>query len=715
MVCSLDETVGRVRTVRGGAEQPLKGKSSRNPVSSNTWEGKEKISVNHEKSCTCHLRTDEKREYRNDRTRFARSVPGWRGHDHGHPHANQDAPESALLARSAPLAGALLLLVGFVLKEAGFNWYRWAFAVAMLVAGIPVGWSGFGALVRFGRADINLLTTVAAVGAFALGDWAEAALVLTLFGIGEYLEEKASERSRRSIRALLELVPDRARRKAGDEWVEVRARDLLPGDVVLVLPGESIPADGEVSAGDSSVNEASITGESLPVDKRPGDKVFAGTLNGDGALEIRVLRPARDTVVSKIASLVEEYSSQKAPSQRVVDAFARYWTPAMLLTALVVSVLPPLLLGMPWKPWVYRGLTLLIVSCPCALVVSTPATVISAIARAASKGVLIKGGTHLETLGVVKAVAFDKTGTLTTGKVRVSDVVPAEGFTRSDVLAMAASVESRSEHPLAQAVTEESRRAGIRYVAGEEFAAVRGRGARAKVDGRMIYVGNERFFLEEVGIRAPQELQAKAHDFKADGKTAVFVGDSSNIVGLIAFSDSVRPDAREALKSLEQKGVRSVVMLTGDDKATASSVAKEAGLKHFRSDLLPEEKVSALQELRSGYGKVAMVGDGVNDAPSLAAADVGIAMGPRGADISLEASDVVVMKDDLTHIPWVVGLAQRARMLIIQNIVFSMGIKLASIVLVFFGFLPLWVAVLADSGTTVLVTLNGLRILRYRG
>lgn len=677
-------------------------------------EGKEKISVNREKSCTCQPKAHENCECRNGHTHFAGYVQRQEVHYHGHGHSGEEALEGALLVKFAPLAGVILVVLGFVLKEAGFNWYRWAFAAAMLVAGIPVGWSGFRALLRFGQADINLLTTIAALGAFVLGEWAEAALVLTLFGIGEYLEERASERSRRSIQALLELVPDRARRKAGDGWVEVPAQDLMPGDVVLVLPGESIPADGEVSAGDSAVNEASITGESLPVDKRPGDKVFAGTINGDGALEITVLRPADHTVVSKIASLVEEYSSQKAPSQRIVDAFARYWTPAMLLTALVVSVLPPLLLEMPWKPWVYRGLTLLIVSCPCALVVSTPATVISAIARAASRGVLIKGGTYLETLGAVKAVAFDKTGTLTTGKVGVSDVVPAEGFTPTDVLAMAASVESRSEHPLAHAVTEESQRAGIRYVPGEEFAAVRGRGARAKVDGRIVYVGNERFFLEEVGVRAPEELQAKAYGFKAGGKTAVFVGDESGIAGLIAFSDSVRPDAREALRSLEQKGVRSVVMLTGDDEATASSVAREAGVKHFRSGLLPEDKVSALKELRSGYGKVAMVGDGVNDAPSLAAADVGIAMGSRGADVSLEASDVVLMKDDLTHIPWVVGLARRARTLIIQNIVFSVGIKLASMVLVFLGLLPLWVAVLADSGTAVLVTLNGLRVLRYQ-
>lgn len=657
--------------------------------------------MRHESNCACQLKT---REGHNSKHL----------HDQGHGHAHERDLEGGLLVKYAPLAGVILVSLGFILKMVGFSGHRWAFAAAMLITGTPVGRSGFRALIQFGQTDINLLTTVAALGAFTLGEWAEASLVLTLFGVGEYLEERASEKSRRSVQELLELVPDTARKRTGDGWAEVPAQDLMPGDVVLVLPGESIPADGEISAGDSSVNEATITGESLPVDKRPGDKVFAGTINGDGALEIAVLQPAGDTVVSKIASLVVQYSSQKAPSQRIVDAFARYWTPAMLLSALVLSLFPPLLFGMPWKPWVYRGLTLLIVSCPCALVVSTPATVISAVARAASKGVLIKGGTHLETLGVVKAVAFDKTGTLTTGKVRVSDVVPAEGFTPSDVLAMAASVESRSEHPLAHAVTEKSQRAGIRYVPGEEFAAARGRGARAKVDGRMVYVGNERFFLEEIGVRAPEELQAKAYGFKAVGKTAVFVGDESGIAGLIAFSDSVRPDAREALSSLEQKGVRSVVMLTGDDEATASSVARAAGVKHFRSDLLPEDKVNALKELRLGYGKVAMVGDGVNDAPSLAAADVGIAMGSGGADVSLEASDVVLMKDDLTHIPWVVGLARRARALIIQNIAFSVGIKLASMVLVFFGLLPLWLAVLADSGAAVLVTLNGLRVLRYQ-
>lgn len=643
-------------------------------------------------------------------------------HDHDHSHHDHACHDHTHHAHShhghshehgggmwAPLTGAVGIAVGLIAEHSGTAWYWVPLVMAAITAGFPVARAGFRALVNGGGTDINLLTTIAGAGALFLGEYAEAAAVLTLFSIGEYLEEKASERARSSIEALMDLSPRTARVRRGDAVVEVEAASIAPGDIVVVLPGEMIPADGYVISGESSVDESSLTGESLPVDKSVGQQVFAGSLNGEGALEVRAERTAEDTTVARIVSMVQEAQAKKAKSQRMVDVFAKYWTPAMVLLSLVVALGVPLALRQEFQPWIYRGLTVLIVSCPCSLVISTPVTVVAAIARAARFGVLVKGGIHLEDLGKVKAVAFDKTGTLTRGRIVVS-AVESKAKQSDHILAMAASVEVRSEHPLARAIVQEAEGRGLRFEAGEHFVSIRGKGAKARVGDRNVYVGNERLF-RDMDVTLAEDLARTAASLRERGETAVFVGTGQEVLGVIGLADEVRTESASALARLKDLGV-ATVMLTGDEEATARAVASGTGIGSYRAGLLPGDKKDIIASLKAEHGTVAMVGDGVNDAPSLAAADVGIAMG-AGADVALETADVALLKDDLTRIPWALRLGRAARSLIVQNVAFSLVIKTAALGLVMAGLLPLWLAVLSDSGAAVLVTLNGLRILRH--
>jgi len=629
-------------------------------------------------------------------------ITGDYGHSHGHEHDSSVFPVAG---------GAVGIAAGFVLSRLGVSWYWVVYLAAAVIAGFPVARSGLATLMAGAGANINLLTAVAGVGAMFLGEWAEAAAVLTLFSVGEYLEEKASEKARTSIRQLMDLAPSTARLKQGEEIVIVPAGQVLPGETVLVLPGDRIPVDGYVQAGESSVDEAFITGESMPVDKREGDMVYAGTINGEGSLEVLSSRTAEDTTISRIVAMVEDAQAKKAMSQRLVDSFAKYWTPAMMLLSAVVGLGVPLALGEPIRPWVYRGLTVLIVSCPCSLVISTPVTVVAAIARAARNGVLVKGGIHLEELGKVKAVAFDKTGTLTRGRVVVSGIVPAPGISENEVLRLAASVESRSEHPLARAVLDAAEQRQIPAAAGEHFVSIKGKGAKARLDGRNVYVGNP-LFMEEAGIPVAEEMAEAARKARSAGQTVIYVGSGNALAGLIAMSDEVRPEARSALENLTDMGLR-VTMLTGDEEATARSVAEKVGLGSFKAGLLPEQKQAAMASLRKDHGTVAMVGDGINDAPSLASADVGIAMG-QGADVALETADVALLTNDVGKVAWSIGLGRKARALIVQNVVFSVALKVLAIGLTLLGALPLWLAVLADSGAAVAVTFNGMRVLAHK-
>ncbi|MBN1837818.1 MAG: cadmium-translocating P-type ATPase [Spirochaetales bacterium] len=598
-----------------------------------------------------------------------------------------------------------------------------AYVAAMAGGGWLVARKAFFAL-RARSLDINVLMTLAVIGAAAIGEWLEGATVIFLFSVANLLESYSMERARRSIRNLMDLSPPTARvRRAGVDAptseVVVAVEEVEVGELLLVRPGERIPLDGTVTAGFSAVNQAPITGESLPAEKGPGDQVFGGTINGEGYLEARVTRRSRDTTLARIIHSVEEAQSRKAPSQSFVDRFARWYTPAVVAAAAVLALAPPLVLGILspgaapaglWGPWVYRGLVLLVVACPCALVISTPVTIVSGLARAARDGVLVKGGVHLEALGRIPAYAFDKTGTLTVGRPEVVRVVALEGRTEAEVLAVAASVESRSEHPLARAVEACAREQSVAYPEPTEFTALPGRGATALVQGQRYFLGNHRLF-EERGWCTPA-LEKLLESVESAGSTAVIVGREMQVLGVLAVADQPRPEARAAVEELRGLGVRRMVMLTGDNQTTARAIAVQAGLHEYRAELLPADKVAVVQGLVREHGSAAMIGDGVNDAPALAAATVGIALGAAGTDAALETADVALMADDLSRLGFAVRLSRKVLRIVRQNIWFALALKAVFIALTPFGLTTLWMAVLADMGASLIVIVNGLRALR---
>jgi len=608
------------------------------------------------------------------------------------------------------LFGIVGIIMGLILKHLGHSFYPIPLLAATVIAGYPVAKEGLKTLLSGHGLDINFLTTVAGIGAVILGEFGEAAAVLTLFSIGEYLEERAEDRSRKSIREMMELAPMTARIKSGDVLMEIPAERISPGDIVYVLPGEKVPVDGQVLSGRSHVDESVISGESMPVDKEEGSIVFAGSFNLEGSLEVCVTKPSYDTTLAHIIEMIEEAQSKKAESQKIVDRFARIWTPLMLALSLILAVLVPVVFRQEFRPWIYRSLTVLIVSCPCSLVISTPVTVVASITRAARDGILVKGGIHLEQLGRIRAVALDKTGTITQNKVVVEQILPLGKETVESLLFNAATVECTSEHPLAKAIVEEAQKREIEVDFPDEFKAIPGKGAIAISSGRTILAGNENLFSEQ-GIEIPMLIKSEADRFKEKGKTVVYVGVESDILGMLVLSDQIRPEAPEAISQLHQRGIETI-MISGDDAKTAAAVAAEVGISQVYAGLLPYEKVDLIEELKREWDYVAMVGDGINDAPSLAEATVGIAMG-SGTDITLETADVVLMRPDLLMIPTAIDIAKQSTGLITQNISFSVAVKLLALVAVFAGTLPLWLAVLVDSGAAVVVTFNGLRILRY--
>lgn len=608
------------------------------------------------------------------------------------------------------LIGIVGIIMGLILKHLGHSFYPIPYLAATVIAGYPVAKEGLKTLLSGHGLDINFLTTVAGIGAVILGEFGEAAAVLTLFSIGEYLEERAEDRSRKSIREMMDLAPMTARIKSGDVLMEIPAERISPGDIVYVLPGEKVPVDGQVLSGRSHVDESVISGESMPVDKEEGSIVFAGSFNLEGSLEVCVTKPSYDTTLAHIIEMIEEAQSKKAESQKIVDRFARIWTPLMLALSLILAVLVPVVFRQEFRPWIYRSLTVLIVSCPCSLVISTPVTVVASITRAARDGILVKGGIHLEQLGRIRAVALDKTGTITQNKVVVEQILPLGKETVESLLFNAATVECTSEHPLAKAIVEEAQKREIEVDFPDEFKAIPGKGAIAISSDRTILAGNENLFSEQ-GIEIPMLIKSEADRFKEKGKTVVYVGVESDILGMLVLSDQIRPEAPEAISQLHQRGIETI-MISGDDAKTAAAVAAEVGISQVYAGLLPYEKVDLIEELKREWDYVAMVGDGINDAPSLAEATVGIAMG-SGTDITLETADVVLMRPDLLMIPTAIDIAKQSTGLITQNISFSVAVKLLALVAVFAGTLPLWLAVLVDSGAAVVVTFNGLRILRY--
>lgn len=565
---------------------------------------------------------------------------------------------------------------------------------------------------RMRRLDMNVLMMVAVLGAMAIGEWSEAAVVSFLFGVSHFLESRSLDKARASIRRLIDLAPKEAQVKVGSAEERRPVTSLAVGDVVVIRPGEQIPADGEVMVGESHVDASPITGESMPAPACPGSRVFAGSVNQQGYLEVRVEKAADDTTLAKIVHLVEEAQARRAPAQKFVDRFASVYTPLVMLAAVVTALMPPLLLGGGWPDWLYRGLALLVVACPCALVVSTPVTLLAAMGAAARHGILIKGGAYLEALASVQAVAFDKTGTLTHGHPKVTDVYPLPGIAASELLARAAAVERRSEHPLARAIVRQAGDASASDFAVDAFEAIVGQGARAQVDGEPHLVGSRRM-LEEHSIDS-SALAGVAERLEEAGKTVVWVAAGHRVLGVIAVADTIRSAAAAALSSLKELGIAHLVMLTGDNPRTAAGIARSSGLTEYRAEMLPDQKAAVVAELRRQYGGVAMIGDGVNDAPALATATVGVAMGGAGTDTALETADVVLMTDDLSRLPFALKLSRRALRIVKQNIAFSLALKAVAILLVYPGWLTLWLAILGDMGATILVTLNGARLLAER-
>jgi Cd2+/Zn2+-exporting ATPase len=626
--------------------------------------------------------------------------------EHDHAHTAPAGPLGRLAARLralAPrdlltLAATALLLVAVVLDPATGFPAAWLYGAAVAVGIGPIARSGIVALLTTRRPEIKFLMTVAAVGAIAIGAWMEAALVVVLFAIGEWLEGRAVARARRELASLVTLAPQTARLRDTDgEEREVAVAALALGDAVVVRPGERLPADGTVVEGGSAVDQAAITGESVPVDKQPGDRVFAGTLNAQGLLVVRVESAPGDTTLARIGRLVAEAQARRAPSERWVDAFARVYTPAVIALAALVAVVPPLAWGATWDGSFYSALALLILACPCALVLSTPVTIVSALGRASAAGVLVKGGEHLERAAAIRTVAFDKTGTLTAGRPRVV-TTPAD-----DLLATAAALEQGSEHPLAKAIVGAARERGLALAPVTDFEARPGFGASARVGGATVVVGKPALFGDDVRAALTQQLEAAS----AAGQTAVVVTRDGAPLGLIGLADPPRPEAAEATAQLARLGVRTA-MVSGDNAAAAAAVAGAIGIDEVRADALPADKARVVGELGDD---VAMVGDGVNDAPALASAALGVAMGSAGSDTAIEVADVALMGDDPRKVAGLIGLARWTRATVRANIAFALGTKLVAAVLLAFGMLPLWAAVASDVGASLVVVLWGLRVL----
>ncbi|GHO92815.1 hypothetical protein KSF_028630 [Reticulibacter mediterranei] len=583
------------------------------------------------------------------------------------------------------------------------------YGAAIVIGGYRIARSGYFALVRGRTLGIDLLMTIAVVGAAIIGQWSEGAAVVVLFSLGEMLEGVTMDKMRHSIRGLIDLSPREAtiKTEAGEQRVVVD--QLQPGALMLVRPGERIAADGRIVLGSTTINQAPITGESLPVEKAIGDDVFAGTLNEHGYIEVEVTKRAEETMIAKIIALVQEAQGSRAPSQRFVDQFARYYTPAIIIIAVLVALVPPLLTGGALLPWLYKALVLLVIACPCALVISTPVSIVAAIGRASRSGVLIKGGAYLEAMSKVKAIAFDKTGTITRGHPMVTDILPLDGRTENELLVQFAAIESRSEHPLAKAILDSARGRGLSWVEPVDFLALPGRGAQATVDGTFVTVGKPHFF-ENVS----DEVQAQIDRLQHEGKTVLLARQSDTIHGLIAVADEIRADAPQAIKALKACGITSLIMLTGDNEKTACVVAQQLDLDEVRANLLPDQKTQAMRELVASHPAVAMIGDGINDAPALASATVGIAMGVAGSDTALETADIALMKDDLSKLPYLIRLSRATLRTIQTNVTFSLLVKVAFLTLTLIGIANLWLAILADTGAALLVIANGMLLLRFR-
>jgi Cd2+/Zn2+-exporting ATPase len=603
------------------------------------------------------------------------------------------------------------VITGFFLNLLEFNQLvvTVIYYLAIFSGGIYVIKGAWRGLSKQKFLNIDFLVVIASLGAIYLGELPEAAAVIFFFSLAEAFEDYGIDRSRRALQALLHKSPQTA--TLIDEKI-ISVSEVLVGQIVRVKPGELIPLDGKVTKGSSAVNEATITGESIPKDKREGDTVFAGTLNENGYLEIEVTKESKNSTFSKIIALIEQAQKAKAPTQEFIDRFAKYYTPLVVVIAFILATVLPLITGGLFIVWLERAITLLVIACPCALVISTPVAITSAIGGASHKGVLIKGGKHLEELNNIKAVAFDKTGTLTLGEPYISDVVAFNGYTEKEVLEDAAGVEQFSSHPLSKSILDYAKKKGINPHSMQDYQNIAGKGGKATCmvcDDLEHCVGNLKL-MDAHGVTT-QEIIEKTEKLENEGKTVVLVSEGNKIMGALAISDKVKDEAKLTIEKLSLMGVTSV-MLTGDNQHAASYVAETIGIKEAHGSLLPDEKVKKIQILKDKYGSVAMVGDGVNDAPSLALSNVGIAMGAKGSDVAIETADIALMNDNILNIPYAVGLSKKALWVVKQNITVALISKIAFIVLAIFGISNLGIAIAADTGVAILVILNGLRLFK---
>lgn len=585
------------------------------------------------------------------------------------------------------------------------------FVAAICIGGWKIAIKGYKAAVNLAL-DMNFLMAVATIGAVIIGEYAEAAAVIFMFSLALLLESYSLERTRNAIRSLMELSPQTASVKNGNGEITKKIEDVNIGEIIIVRPGERFSLDGIITHGKTSVNESLITGESFPVFKSEGETVYAGTINGKGNIEFKVTHSYRDTKLSHIIHLVEEAQSEKSRSQTFTEKFARYYTPSVVVIAILIAVLPPLFFSQPFSEWFYRSLVMLVIACPCALVISTPVTIVSGITSAARNGVLIKGGRYLEEIGKISAIAIDKTGTLTEGKPKVVDVVALNSISKTELLRIAAAIEAKSEHPLAAAIELKAIEEDIQFqdIVVDDFESFPGKGIKAVVDGKTYILGNHNFCEELQSCN--EHVESHLDKLEKEGKTVVVIIEDNIPVGVISVVDTAREESKQAISLLHKAGIKKVIMLTGDNEGTARSIANELGIDDIRFQLLPEQKVEAINDLKKIYGNVGMVGDGVNDAPALAAASIGIAMGTTGTDSAIETSNIVLMSDNLSKVSETINLSRKTLRIIKQNITIALVTKGIFLILGALGIATLWLAILADDGAALLVILNGLRLLK---
>ena len=607
------------------------------------------------------------------------------------------------------VASGILFVLGHIFEFLSFSQtvITLTYMAGAVIAGYEIAILAYKSLVKRHTIGPAMLMCIACVASFIIGHPEEGAAVTFLYYIAEFLEDYAEYKSKRSIKALVEIAPDTARVKVGDKEEIKNVDDVEIGEIVIVKPGDKVPLDGEVISGSSSINQASITGESVPVLKQVGDDVFSGTVNEDGYLEIKVTTAAKDSVISKIVTLVKSSQLNRSETESLVEKVAKYYTPVMMVGAIIVALVPPFLFGQNLSDWVYKALSLLVISCPCAFLISTPVGMVSSITSAARNGVIIKGSTYVEEMRNVKAVILDKTGTLTEGKLKLSDVeVLDDNYSTDDIVKIAASIESESSHPIAQAVVNYADENNISFEKVEDFKNVTGKGIIANIGGEQFYAANESL-IEGSSFDISQE---EINKYSAEGKTLIFVGNAQRVLGVITVSDKIRDNAPEVIADLRGKGVKTF-MLTGDNKLAAESVASEIGVDHFYANLMPEDKLNLLDTIRNKFGDVAMVGDGINDAPALARANIGIAMGAAGSDVAIETADVALMQDDISKLPYLFSLSHKTMGIIKQNITLAIAIKLLCVILAIMGIITLMMSVgFGDLGLTLFVILNSFRI-----